>query len=215
MRIVIVGGHGQIARQLSRRLSGAGHEPIALLRNPDHCGDVRADGAEPVVLDLERGDVHRVEEIVHGADAVVFAAGAGPDSGPERKLTLDRDGLVLVADGMLAAGVRRLLVVSSMGADDFDADSSDTFQVYLRAKSEGDAAVRERDLDWTIVRPGSLTDDEAADAVEIAESVEAGSVPRADIAHVLHALLETGAGVHRTIEVVGGSTPVSDAVSAL
>ncbi len=215
MRIVIVGGHGQIARQLTRRLSAAGHEPIALLRNPDHCGDVRADGAEPVVLDLERGDVHRVEEIVHGADAVVFAAGAGPNSGPERKMSLDRDGLVLVADGMLAAGVRRLLVVSSMGADDFDASSDDTFQVYLRAKSEGDAAVRERDLDWTIVRPGSLTDDEAADAVEIAESVEAGSVPRADIAHVLHALLETSAGVHRTIEVVGGSTPVTEAVSAL
>lgn len=215
MRIVIVGGHGQIARQLSRRLSAAGHEPIALLRNPDHCGDVRADGAEPVVLDLERGDVHRVEEIVHGADAVVFAAGAGPDSGPERKKSLDRDGLILVADGMVAAGVRRLLVVSSMGADDFDAESDDTFQVYLRAKSEGDAAVRERDLDWTIVRPGSLTDDEAADAVEIAESVSSGSVPRSDIARVLHALLETGAGVHRTIEVIGGSTPVTEAVAAL
>ena len=215
MRIVIAGGHGQIARQLSRRLSAAGHHPIALLRNPDHCGDVREDGAEPVVLDLERGDVHRVEEILHGADAVVFAAGAGPKSGPERKLTLDRDGLILTADGMLAAGIRRLVVVSSIGADDFASVDDDEFQTYLRAKSEGDAAVRERDLDWTIVRPGSLTDDDASDAVEIAASVKKGSVTRADVAHVLHVLLETGAGVHRTVEVVAGSHSVSEAVAAL
>jgi len=215
MRIVIVGGHGQIARQLTRRLSAAGHEPIALLRNPDHCGDVREDGAEPVVLDLERGDVHRVEEILHGADAVVFAAGAGPDSGPERKLSLDRDGLVLTADGMLAAGIRRLVVVSSMGADDFDSVDDEGFQTYLRAKSEGDTAVRERDLDWTIVRPGSLTDDAAGNAVLLGDSVGTGSIARGDVAHVLHALLETGAGVHRTVELIGGSHSVSEAVAAL
>lgn len=185
-----------------------------LLRSPipTTADEVRADGAEPVVLDLERGVVHRVGEIVHGADALVFAAGAGRNSGPERRLTLSRDGPILTAEWILVAGIQRMLVVSSMGADGFDAASEEELQVHLRAKSEGDAAVRERDLDWTIVRPGSLTDDDASDAVQIADSVEKGSVARADKAHVL---LETGASVQRTVEVVAGAHSVSEAVAAL
>lgn len=210
MRIAIAGGHGQIARLLARRLAETGHEPRALIRNPDHIADIEADGATPIVIDLENADDAELAEALTGCDAAVFAAGAGPHSGPARKLTVDRDGAILLADACVQAGVGRLVVISARRADSFDPESDDVFQVYLRAKSEADAAVRAHgDLDWTIVRPGGLTDEPGAGMLEIGENVE-GSIPRADVAHLVTELVTSGRGVHRQFEVVAGSTPIAE-----
>ncbi|GAB7304131.1 hypothetical protein MAFF212519_20000 [Clavibacter michiganensis] len=159
MRIIIAGGHGQIARLLERRLADQGHQPVGIVRNPDHASDLADAGAEALVLDLEKSGVDQVAEALRGADAVVFAAGGGPDSGPERKLTIDRDGAILLADAAERAGVTRYVMISAMAVDGFDPDSDDTYEIYQRAKSEADADLRARDIDWTIVRPGGLTDD--------------------------------------------------------
>jgi uncharacterized protein YbjT (DUF2867 family) len=215
MRVVIAGGHGQIALLTARLLADAGHHPVGLVRDAGQGGDLIAAGSEPVVLDLERSDVDAVAAVLAGADAVVFAAGAGPDSGAARKLTVDRDGAVLLADAAERAGVRRYVLVSALAADHFDPDSDDVFQVYLRAKSEADADLRRRDLDWTVVRPGGLTDDPGTGRVRVAAETGRGSVPRADVAAVLVALLSTGAGVRAQFELVGGDTPVAEAVAAL
>lgn len=210
MRIAIAGGHGQIARLLARRLVEAGHEPVALIRNPDHAADVEADGSTAVVIDLEQADDDALAEALTGCDAAVFAAGAGPDSGPARKLSLDRDGAILLADASVQAGIHRFVIISSRRADSFDPDSDDTFQIYLRAKAEADAAVRAHDdLDWTIVRPGGLTDDTATGSVQIGETVE-GSIPRADVAHLVAELVTSGRGVHAQFEVVSGPTPIAE-----
>ncbi|GAA1437539.1 NAD(P)H-binding protein [Microlunatus lacustris] len=215
MRVVIAGGHGQIALLTARLLADAGHTPVGLIRNPAQGGDLAAAGAEPAVVDLEQSDVDTVAAVLAGADAVVFAAGAGPSSGAARKLTLDRDGAVLLADAAERAGVRRYVLVSSMGADTYDPDSEDVFQVYLRAKSEADADLRRRDLDWTVVRPGGLTDDPPTGRVRVAPETGRGSIPRADVAAVLTALLSTGAGVGAQFELVSGDTPVAEAVAGL
>lgn len=212
MRIVIAGGHGQVALTLTTLLAEAGHEPVGIIRNPDHSGDVTAAGGHPLVLDLEQTDAVALAAHLDGVDAVVFAAGAGPNSGPERKLTVDRDGAILLADAALAAGVRRYVMLSSIGADDFDPESSDVFQVYLRAKSEADAAIRERALDWTIVRPGGLTDDDPTGLVTVGDSVERGGIPRADVAAVLAHAATTPALAGRQFEVVGGESPIADAL---
>ncbi|MBX9472521.1 SDR family oxidoreductase [Microcella sp.] len=210
MRIAIAGGHGQIARLLARRLVEMGHEPVALIRKADQSADIESDGARPVVIDLEHTDDALLAEALTGCDAAVFAAGAGPGSGPARKLTLDRDGAILLADACVQAGVTRLVVISSRRADSFDPDSDDGFQIYLRAKSEADAAVRAHDaLDWTIVRPGGLTDEPATGMLEIGENVE-GSIPRSDVAHLVAELVTSGRGVHRQFEVVAGSTPIAE-----
>jgi hypothetical protein len=142
MRIVIAGGHGKVALILERLLAEAGHEPVAIIRNPDHRADVDARGAAAVVLDLEAASVDEVAQVLKNADAAVFAAGAGPGSGAERKFTVDRDAAILLADAAEAAGVGRLVVISAMNADRFDPASDDVFQQYLRAKSEADASVR-------------------------------------------------------------------------
>ncbi|TXN32473.1 SDR family oxidoreductase [Lacisediminihabitans profunda] len=215
MRIVIAGGHGSIALLLSSQLATLGHNPVGLIRNAAHAADVRATGAEPVVLDLEHSDVPTLALALAGADAVVFAAGAGPGSSAERKLTVDRDGAILLADAALEAGVPRIVVVSSIGADGFDPESDDVFQVYLRAKSEADAAVRARDLDWTIVRPGALTDDGPTGLVTVGESVDRGSIPRADVAAVVTRLLLDGSAMRRQFEVTSGGTPISAALASL
>ncbi|MCY7325585.1 MAG: NAD(P)H-binding protein, partial [Microbacteriaceae bacterium] len=187
MHIFIAGGHGKIALLLSRLLADAGHKPTGFIRNPDHAADVRAAGADPVVLDLEKSTRDEVAAALAGADAVVFAAGAGPGSGPERKLTVDRDGAILLAEASVAAGVGRFVVVSSIGADDFDPESDDEMQIYLRAKGDADAAVRALDLDWTIVRPGGLTNDAPTGLVIVAERSDRSSIPRADVAAVIAA----------------------------
>jgi len=224
MRIVIAGGHGKIAQLLERSLADRGHETVGIVRNADHTADLEALGATALVLDLEHSDLSTVADALAGADAVVFAAGAGPDRGPARKLSLDRDGAVLLADAAVEAGVRRYVLVSSMGADDFDpekaaggADASedDTFQVYLRAKSEADAAVRERDLDWTIVRPGGLTDDAGIGRVRLAPSTGRGSIPREDVAAIIATALLDGVAIRQQFEAVSGEDTVADALATL
>lgn len=215
MRIAIAGGHGHIALILEKQLSDAGHQAIALIRNPEHASDVLAAGGIPVQIDLEAVDAPTLALDLRGIDAVVFAAGAGPNSTAERKLTVDRDGAILLADAAEQAGIRRYVLISAMSADDFDPNSDDVFQVYLKAKSEADANVRARDLDWTIVRPGGLTDDPPTGKVNLATSTGRGSIPRADVAGLITELLTTGAGVGVQFEAISGDVPVRDAVSAL
>ena len=212
MRIVIAGGHGKIALILSRLLADAGHEPIGLIRTAKHADDLLAAGATPVVLDLEQSTVQDVADVMIGADAAVFAAGSGAGSGNDRKFSVDRDGAILLADAALEAGVTRLVVISSVGADSYDATSDDPFQTYLRAKGEADAAVRERDLDWTILRPVSLTDEPGTGGVSVGR--EGGTIPRADVAAVVVGLLG-GAGVRKVFEVSAGELGVTEALGRL
>ena len=212
MRIVIAGGHGKIALLLENQLSEAGHEAIGIIRNPAHAADVIAAGGTALLLDLEAIDAATLADSLSGVDAVVFAAGAGGGSTAERKLTVDRDGAILLADAAAIAGVKRIVIVSAMSADTFDPNSDDVFQVYLRAKSEADAAVRATDLDWTIVRPGGLTDDAGMGHVTVGETVERGSIPRADVAAVIASLLTTSTGIGKQFELISGPTAIADLV---
>jgi uncharacterized protein YbjT (DUF2867 family) len=217
MRVVIAGGHGKIALLTEKLLATRGDTVTGLIRNPDHEADVRATGAEPAVIDLEDTTVDAVAAHLHGVDAVIFAAGAGPGSGVDRKTTVDRDAAVLLADAAGVAGVRRYLMVSAMGADDEPGDDVDeVFAAYLRAKREADTVVRERgDLDATIVRPGGLTDDPGTGSVRVAESTGRGTIPRADVAAVLVALLDDPQTAGVTFEVISGDTGIDDAVASL
>lgn len=213
MRIVIAGGHGRIALRLERLLSAGGHEAVGLIRRPEQAEDLRAAGAEPVVLDLESASVEEVAEVLRGADAAVFAAGAGPGSGAARKDTVDRGAAVLFADAAERAGVRRFVVVSSMGADARHT-GDDVFDVYLRAKGAADDAVRSRPgLEWTVLRPGMLNDDAGTGLVRLEARTGRGPVPRDDVAAVLAELVDSPGTAGLTLELVSGSVPVGVAVT--
>lgn len=215
MRVVIAGGHGKIALRLARLLTLRGDDVVGIIRNPSHAADLADHGAAATVLDLEHTDRETLAADLDGADAVVFAAGAGAGSGAARKDTVDRAAAVLLADAARIAGVRRYLLISSMGAgSEPPPDTDDVFAAYLRAKTASEEAVRDSGLDWTILRPGRLTDAEGLDTVRLGPSVPRGSVPRDDVAAVLVALLDEPGTIGATLELVTGDTPISEAVRA-
>jgi uncharacterized protein YbjT (DUF2867 family) len=217
MRVVIAGGHGKIALLLERLLTERGDQAVGLIRNPAHAADVRKTGAEAVVCDLEAASADGVAALLSGADAVVFAAGAGPGSGAPRKDSVDRAGSVLMADAAERAGVRRFVQISSMGAGRPPRLGTDeVWAAYITAKTAAETDLRDRHLDWTILRPGRLTDAPATGRIRLAPPpVASGTVPRADVAAVIAALLDEPGTGHKTLELVGGDSPVATAVYSI
>jgi uncharacterized protein YbjT (DUF2867 family) len=217
MRVVIAGGHGKIALLLEQLLAQRGDQAVGLIRNPAQADEVSGTGAVAAIGDLETASADEVTALLDGADAAVFAAGAGPGSGVPRKDTVDRGASVLLAEAAARAGVRRFVQVSSMGAGQPPAAGSDeTWAAYITAKTAAEDDLRARDLDWTILRPGGLTDDPATGRVQLqAPPVPRGRVPRADVAAVIVALLDTPATAGQTLELIGGDTPIADAVRQL
>jgi nucleoside-diphosphate-sugar epimerase len=210
MDVVVAGGHGKIALRLLRLLAEGGDRGRGLIRNPDHAADLEAAGAEPVVCDLEAED--DVSGCVQGADALVFAAGAGPGSGAERKQTMDLGGAVKLIDAARGQGISRYVMVSSVGADHPD-QASGPMRPYLEAKAEADRQLRESGLDYTIVRPGSLTDEPGTGRVRIGG--ERDSISRDDVAATLLAVLAADHAVGKAFDLFGGETPIEEAVRGL
>ncbi len=216
MRVVIAGGHGKIALILERMLAQRGDSVAGFIRNPDQSTDLVGAGAEPLVVDLEKASVDEVAGHLRGADAVVFAAGAGPGSGAARKETVDRDAAVLLADAAEAAGVGRYVMVSAMAADPQATAEDEVFQAYLRAKGAADEAIRARTaLSATIVRPGMLTNEPGTGRVAIADSTGRGSIPREDVAAVLVGVLDEPGTGGRTFELISGESPITEGIAAL
>ncbi|MDO9353855.1 MAG: SDR family oxidoreductase [Solirubrobacteraceae bacterium] len=215
MDVVIVGAHGKIALALARLLVDRGDKASGVIRNPDHSGELEAMGVTPVIVDLE--DEYAENDLAHafrGADAIVFAAGAGPGSTAERKLTVDYGGAVHSAAAAARAEVKRFVIISSIGTDDPPQDD-DIFSVYLRAKANADQHVRGSGLDHTIVRPVTLTDDEPTGRVRASRHVDGGKISRDDVAAVVLAVLDNDASIGRTFEVAAGEARVQDAVAGL
>jgi uncharacterized protein YbjT (DUF2867 family) len=214
MDVAVAGGHGKVGLRLLRLLAARGDRARGLVRNPDHAADPEAVGAEPVVCDLEAVDADVVAAVA-GADAVVFAAGAGPGSGPERKQTMDLGGAVKLIDAAKANGIARYVIVSSMGADD-PPPGDEVFAVYLRAKAAADEALAASGLDHTIVRPGGLTDAPGTGRIDAAEHLgRRGQIPRDDVAATLLAVLDEPMTAGVTFEVLSGERGIAAALRAL
>jgi nucleoside-diphosphate-sugar epimerase len=215
MLVAIAGGHGRIARRLTHLLVAHGEQVRGLIRNPDHAEDLRADGAEPVVCDIEHDGVAEIARAIAGADAVVFAAGAGPGSGAERKWTMDYGGAVKLIEAARAEGARRYVMLSSIGAGHPPAEGGGVFGEYLRAKAKADRELEASGLDYTIVRPGGLTDDPGTGLVTVGQDFGGGRIPRADVAATIAACLVTPATIGKAFEVISGETPIAEALEAL
>ncbi len=215
MRVVIAGGHGKVGLRLARLLGEREAHPVGLIRKPEQEAELVAVGAHPEIFDLESGTAAELAELLRGADAVVFAAGAGAGSSAARKDSMDRGGAVLLADAAELAGVRRYLMVSAMGADTGPTpDHDEVFAAYLTAKKAADDDIRARDLDWTILRPGGLTNASGTGSVQLAEHTARGEISREDVAAVLLALLDEPRTAGLSLDLVSGDTPIDEAVAA-
>jgi uncharacterized protein YbjT (DUF2867 family) len=204
-----------VAQHLLVVLRRTEHDPVALVRTEDYRAELEGLGAEVRLLDLERQDAADFAAAFDGCDAVVFAAGGGPDGNIERKRTVDLEGSLKSIDGALRAGISRFVQVSAIGVDDpLPEGTEPVWRAYVEAKRDADAALRDSGLDWTILRPGRLTDDPATGLVTLGPDVARGEVSRADVAAVVAAVLDADRAVGAQWDLVGGETPVADAVRA-
>ncbi|GAW53314.1 MULTISPECIES: SDR family oxidoreductase [unclassified Nocardioides] len=212
-RIAIVGGHGQVALHLLHVLRRSDHTPVALVRNEGYRAELEDRGAEVRLLDIERQGAGDFAAAFQGCDAVVFAAGGGPDGNIERKRTVDLEGSLKSIEGARQAGITRFVQISAIGVDDpLPDDTSDVWRAYVEAKRDADAALRTSILDWTILRPGRLTDDPATGLVALGADVTRGDVTRADVAAVVAAVLDADSTIRKQWNLVNGDTPVNEAV---
>src|SRR3954471_14928125 len=211
MDVLVAGGHGQIGRRLLRLLAERGHTARGLIRNEAHVADLEAVGAQPVLCDLESDDLR---PHVGGAEAIVFTAGAGPGSGPERKQTVDLGGALKCIEAAQQLGVDRFLIVSAMGPR--DAEHAGPMRPYLEAKAAADAALETSGLDWTIVRPGRLTDEPGTGRVDLPPvDVLQGEIPHDDVALVLYHCLTADNTIRAQFELLSGPVPVDVAVRSV
>jgi len=213
-RIAVVGGHGKVAQQLHPILVEAGHTPVALVRRESYRSELESLGAEVRLLDIEKQDAAAFAEAFAGCDAVVFAAGGGPDGNIERKRTVDLEGSLRSIEAARAAGIRRFVQVSAINVDTpVPDDASPVWRAYVEAKRDADAALRDSDLEWTILRPGRLTDDPETGLVALGPTVGRGDVTRADVAAVVAAVLERQETVGAQWNLVGGEMTIDEAIA--
>lgn len=212
MEVVVAGGHGKVALHLLRMLAQRGDRGRGLIRTPDHAADLEAVGADAVLCDLESND--DLAAAVRGADAVVFAAGAGPGSGAERKRTVDYGGAVKLIESARSEAVRRYVMVSAMGVPHPER-WSEQMRPYYQAKADADAELAESGLDHTIVRPGGLTDGAGTGRVAAGEELERGEIPREDVAATIAAVLAEPGTIGRAFDIVSGTTPIDAAIRSL
>ncbi len=213
MRIAIVGGHGQVARHLHPILSRAGHMPVALVRKEAYRAELEGLGAEIRLLDIERDDATDFAQAFDGCDGVVFAAGGGPDGNKERKRTVDLEGSLKSIAAARSVGIRRFVQVSAINVDKpVPADAGEVWKAYVEAKRDADAALRDSGLDWTIIRPGGLTDGPGTGAVSLGPDLSRGNIPRADVAAVLAEVVSSEAAIGWQWDLVTGDTPIPEAV---
>ena len=212
MDVLVVGAHGKVGMRLMKLLADRGDSPRGIIRSTDQASELEAIGAEPIVLDIENKEIG---EAAAGSDAVVFSAGAGAGSGPARKRTVDYGGAVNLAEAAQANDIRRYVIVSALGTNRPER-WSDQMRPYYEAKAEADEFVRNSGLDYTIVRPGSLTDDPGTGTVEIAERIDrSGPVTRDDVALVLYECLGADNTIGKDFDLLGGDTPIGEAVASL
>lgn len=215
-RIAIIGGHGKVALQLSRILSGEGHDVTSFIRNPEHVADVTAAGAAAEVLDVENSTTAELARALEGHDAVVWSAGAGGGN-PSRTYAVDRDAAIRSMDAAAEAGVKRYVMVSYLGAGkDHGVPEDNPFFPYAEAKAAADEYLRNTKLDWTVLGPGSLTEDAPTGMIEVdpANPGDGTHTSRANVALVAAAVLELPATIGRTIPFRDGTVDVVDALTA-
>jgi len=211
MKITIVGGHGSIAMLLHQILTSKGHAVRGIIRKEEQADDLRKAGAEPIICDIEK--VEDISGAVGEVDAVVFAAGAGSGSGAKRKWTVDRDGALKLMKAAGVNGISRYVMISAMGLQQPRGD--EVFRTYQKAKAEADEALRNSGLDYTIVKPGRLTDDKGKGLISLAPNLDPGEIPRMDVAAVVAEVLETPETSGHTCDLISGETPIPEAVKQL
>ncbi|WP_193075107.1 SDR family oxidoreductase [Pseudomonas sp. FME51] len=214
-KVFIIGAAGKIGRHLISKLAERGHQPMALHRNPEQAADLNDLGGTSVIGDLLELDAAALARLMADSDAVVFSAGAGGKGGMEMTNAIDGRGLELAVAAAKQAGIRRFLLVSAFPEAGRDKQMPERFENYMKVKKLADVHLAESDLNWIILRPGTLVDEAGAGNVRVGAAIPYGDVARSDVAAVLTELIDTPQVNRIIIELTQGETPVPAAVQRL
>ncbi|MBT2571392.1 SDR family oxidoreductase [Planococcus sp. ISL-110] len=215
MNVLVIGANGQVGRNVVKELAESNHQATAMVRKEEQVDKMKELGADKVVLaDLEKD----FSDAFKGVDAVIFAAGSGPSTGADKTLTIDLWGSVKAAQYAQEKGIKRFVQLGSVGSNDPDA-GGEAMKPYLVAKRTADDLLQTTDLDYTIVRPGALSDEDKSEKIEVSlkgfSSLEGRSIPRADVAHILVGVLDRSNTYNKVFEVLQGDQPASDQLDSL
>ncbi|MRH41419.1 NAD(P)H-binding protein [Aquibacillus halophilus] len=217
MKVLVVGANGQIGKHVVSFIKDSNNlEAKAMIRKQGQASLLEDLGAETVLVDLEEDDIDTIAKAAQGVDAIVFTAGSGPHTGPDKTMLIDLDGAVKTIEAAKVAGVKRFVMVSSFDTTREAIQAApESFAPYVVAKHYADVWLRSTDLDYTIVHPGGLTNDKGTGQVQAASEVERGKVPREDIASVIVGCLENESTIGKEFQVVTGTTPIQEAIKSI
>ncbi|WP_173918405.1 SDR family oxidoreductase [Halobacillus sp. Marseille-Q1614] len=210
MKVLVAGANGKTGRLLIQYLKEDGHEPYGMVRKEEQKSNIEKLGGIPVLADLKKDVGHAVK----GMDAVIFAAGSGSSTGPDQTEAVDRDGAINLVKHTEKFGIKKFVMLSAINADD-SSEAEGSFKFYLDMKSQADEYLKRTELDYTIVRPGGLTDEESTSKIKVGEKVARDNIPRADVAKTIIASLQEPNAYHKTFELVSGDTQIEDALKTL
>ncbi|MBN8210167.1 SDR family oxidoreductase [Bacillus sp. NTK071] len=216
MKVLIVGANGQVGKHLVSFIQD--HKDLeakVMIRKEEQASYFNDLGADTVVVDLEE-DVNAIAKAAEGVDAIVFTAGSGPNTGADKTILVDLDGAVKTMKAAEEAGVKRFIMVSSFDTTREAIQSApSSFAPYVAAKHYADEWLKTTDLDYTIIHPGALTNDEGIGKVNAASKVERNEIPREDVASVIVATLENNATIGKEFQVVTGTKSIKDEINSI
>ncbi|MDQ3394823.1 MAG: SDR family oxidoreductase [Bacteroidota bacterium] len=212
MNVLVAGANGNTGRQIVGLLIEDNHTVRAMIRDAEQASEFEKLGAEPVIADLEQD----VNFTVLGCDAVIFAAGSGPDTGSEKTKAVDRDGAIKLIEACEKNAVNRFIMLSSVGADNPD-NGDDKLKVYLEAKADADKRLQKSHLNYTIIRPVKLNDEAEAGKIDAKKKLDdhSGEISRTDVASVIVEALDNENTYRKSIEITKGQTPIGGALSTV
>ncbi|KHE71616.1 SDR family oxidoreductase [Halobacillus sp. BBL2006] len=209
MKVLVIGANGKVGKHIVQKLMDSSHTPVAMVRDPDQVPHFEELGAQTVLGDLEKG----FEEAYYGVEAVIFAAGSGPQTGADKTLLIDQEGAIKAVDHAKHFGVQRFVMLSTVGADTPE-KGPDGFRHYLYAKHRADEYLKQSGINYTIVRPGSLTNEPGTGKVKLEEHLsEHGEIPREDVAETLAHLLSEPGAENKSFDLISGTKPLDDVLA--
>jgi uncharacterized protein YbjT (DUF2867 family) len=214
MKVTVIGANGKIGQQVVQLLQNNDqYTAKAMVRKEDQFEKWQNAGVDAVLADLE-GSVEQLEEAIKGSDAVVFAAGSGSKTGPDKTMLVDMDGAIKAVQAAEAVGVDRFVMISAQHANNRDA-WFEKIRHYYAAKHYADKALMESRLKYTIVRPGLLKDDAGTGKITVGDQLKTEEVSRADVAETVIAALDDDHAINKSFDLVKGETPIKEAISHL
>lgn len=213
MRVLIIGANGKIGKKLAAKLKKNNHEPVAMIRDQAQSGTFQNKGIKTVVADLEKDFEHAFE----GVNAVVFTAGSGAHTGKDKTHLVDRIGAKKAIDLAVKTKVDRFVMVSAFRVDQPHDQWPEGMVHYFEAKADADKHLMQTNLNFTIIKPGRLTDENGTNNVQLAKEIEGpvGSIPRADVATVIDKVLDRPNTYRTSLALLSGSTPIDNAVAQI